>query len=552
MKLLIVFLAAVFISIPYNLYAADENNNKSPNRLILSIGISSFGDPYWKDLKYPEKDASKILNFMNKEASPNFTWSKLLTQETSKNKGVSKMDIISSMIQLKKANISENDIVIVYVSTHGTIDRDENGTISRYMVTSDTNSRDIAKTGLKYDSFLKLFRSLKSQKKALILDYCHSGTGKSKLTADMWLELESRKGEYFPDIEDDTIKGEYILAASKYGQTAQESEAVGQSVYTHFLLEGFHKDLNSDGAVSLTEAHSHARMATHKFTSGNQTPTQSISIEGSDPIYLVGSKRKKSMSQAYLFSFWNKFANYNVSINGKSKGTLKGGLTVPEGKVRLKLINPETKKVIIDRVINFENGLEYSIGQFLFPNYSNTIAPGFTTFDILTPKVRKNYAKRYMKGVSLKYKRDEAVGIYDLAVELKYFAPQKDHYKITDDQSYSKRRTLTTLSVLGIHKNKVESLSSKSNTIKSEFQWSFGPSGLYIKEKNSENSFYRKNASYTSLGLVFGAGLDFLLVKNRIKFGVDIQFGAYQNFTDENAPFIVTNSITFYALGIVF
>ena len=331
--------------------------SKKAKRLVLSIGNSIYSDPFWKTLNYASQDAVKFGRFLQTQADPKFEYFDILSSENSK-LGVSKKEIIDAFTRLKEANRLPQDIVIVYLSGHGTIARETDMTLSRYFVTYDTKLKDVLNTGLPLDKITQLFRQLKSKKKVLILDFCHSGTGKSRLTQEILLALESQKGSYLPELEDDDVQGEYILAASEFGQAALESRKLQGGVYTHFLLESLKKASHKNAAISITEAHSYARKKTFLYTNGTQTPTQISKTIGTDPI-LINSNQRKNINP-FIYSFWKNLSNFRVLVDGKDRGPLAEGIRIPEGKSHISLVDPTGEESLINREIQFEPSKEYS------------------------------------------------------------------------------------------------------------------------------------------------------------------------------------------------
>ena len=331
--------------------------NKKARRLILSIGNSAYSDSFWKPLNYADQDAKKFAEFLQNNADPGFDYTDILSSKNPET-NLGKDKILDAFHRIHKANQSPRDIVIIYLSGHGTIARSMDMSLKRYYVTYDTSPKDVVNTALSLDLITQKFRSLKSKKKVLILDFCHSGTGKSRLTQDILLALESQKGSYLPDLEDDEVEGEYVLAASGFGQAALESRKLEGGVYTHFLLESFKEAVKKNLAISITEAHAYARKKTFLYTNGAQTPTQISKTVGTDPILL--NSNQTNNKQALIYSFWKHLSNLRVFVNGNDKGLLAEGVRIPEGKNHISLVNSDNEEVFINKEINFEPSKEYS------------------------------------------------------------------------------------------------------------------------------------------------------------------------------------------------
>src|SRR5690606_16990373 len=147
-----------------------------PRRLTLFVGIESFADQKFRPLKYPKKDVSDFRDFIsNHNAHENDVAVTLLGDEATSDR------LLSALDELEKKNTSADDIVVVYLSTHGTLDYEHARSLKRYAVMYDTSFDDVAATGVSMDYLENRLSRLKSTRKALVLALCHSGSGKSQL-----------------------------------------------------------------------------------------------------------------------------------------------------------------------------------------------------------------------------------------------------------------------------------------------------------------------------------------------------------------------------------
>lgn len=396
-----------------------------PRRLLLAIGTNSYADSHWPTLRYASKDARDMAKFFAEEASPRFDSVALLAGGASSSQPVTLAAIKRQLSALNAANLSPRDIVIIYISGHGTIDwqpsdfqtsdwqhSDGQKRLARFIVTADTDSRRVAQTALPYRELLSAFRQLKSRKKALILDFCHSGTGKSVLTPQIALDMASRKGGYFPPLSSSEVQGEYILAASNWRQSARESSRLKNGIYSHFLLKGFRQDLNGDGAVSLLEAHSFARAETAKYTKLEQTPTAKVLLEGADPIWL--RKAPEANSYATLYSLVGD--RFRLLVGGKDQGLVgKGsGQTIKAGRQRITLVHPETLKVYADTVFRFAGGKEYDVRDVSSAYARYRLTLGLQGRGYLSRTARKRYAPTIETGPALRYVHGSVLELWDL------------------------------------------------------------------------------------------------------------------------------------------
>ncbi|OEU81268.1 MAG: hypothetical protein BA865_06005 [Desulfobacterales bacterium S5133MH4] len=319
----------------------DVGSAYTPKVLGLFIGIQEYTDPFWHDLKYPEKDVRDMVGFFTKNTAIELDYKIVLTkpEETTR-------DIILNhkLDEFEMKNSSDKDIVIVYISSHGTLTREvvtiiENGKKRKqprkipYVLTSDSQEGKVEDTALPLYKIVEWFEKLRSQRKVLILDMCHSGRyGKSQVSPDQAELIESAKGINYMPVEDSWAS--IILSACPMGGTSFEDSDLKNSVYTHFLLEGMSLgDLNGDGSVSISEAHNHSIDKTRQYTwerrKYKQVPTTYSRILGKDPIIVFGTPANTGASTLFSYSS----ANHGVELylDGIHNGMLPKGIVVEPG-----------------------------------------------------------------------------------------------------------------------------------------------------------------------------------------------------------------------------
>ncbi|NRA66689.1 MAG: caspase family protein [Pseudobacteriovorax sp.] len=384
--------------------------------LVLSIGINQYSNPYWRPLNYAQKDASDFVAALKDRVDQ--SW--LLTGEQSHSGSVGKGEILRALGELSTANSSERDVVIVFVSSHGTVGRvvGDSGakSIEKFLVTSDTEPKYLEETGISHKSIFGIFNSLKSRRKVIIFDSCYSGTGKSKLTESMLQQLASQKSDFLKEPEDDFAEGTMVLSASAWGEEAVENSQLANGVYTHFLIKGFDQDFNQDGAVSITEAHQFATQSVIKFTGNTQHPTAKIEVVGQDPIIVNGEKKSESSPILYAYDWIMR--SFTVEVNGKSLGNMsKGGLIMPKGKHRL-VVKDESGTNILDRFVDFQAGREYPLSAFLYYKPRYFISLGLGQSFISNQNLQSSLFPASYQTISLRFERREMILQYTGILEL--------------------------------------------------------------------------------------------------------------------------------------
>ncbi|WP_224242487.1 caspase family protein [Hyalangium gracile] len=304
-------------------------------RHALLIGIPRFSDEAWTPLRYAGKDAEDLARALRDPSRGGFASVTVLTRPEETTRAA----LLDALRALQARVRRPQDVVVVYVSSHGTLARDVRGELQRYLVTSDTSFRDVAGTSLDMPTLEASLEQLRSLRRVLVLATCHSGTGKSLLPPEVRAELERTKGPTPAPTRplEESSRASIILSASDWGEAAREDDALGNDIYTHFLVQALdgRGDRNGDGAVSATEAHDFARRLTYAYTQGRQRPSARILEVGADPALLSG--RLSRAGRPELFSYGGRLEGFTLKVDGEDVGQLPGGVAVPPGRRKLEL-----------------------------------------------------------------------------------------------------------------------------------------------------------------------------------------------------------------------
>jgi hypothetical protein len=331
-----------------------------PKRLALLVGIDTFPDVRWPDLKHARKDAQILAEMLRDSKRGYFDHVSVLSDEA----GTSLPELTGALDDLARRNTSPRDTVVVYFSTHGTLAYGPDGELSRYLVTTDTDQMHIRDTALRVRDLLDRFDRLPSQRKVLILASCHSGAGKSALPVPVATELKGIKGAFFVRPLEETSQAAMVLSACAWGETAREDDELEHDIYTYFLLEALAgKDEDGDGAVTATEAHAYAMAQTYYFSHGRQRPQVESTVLGTDPIVLTGER--VIAPDPIVYTFLSRFEGMQVRVDGRDKGTLPARLVLTPGSHRLVVTSGPESPPVLDRVVRLEVGDQVSIEELI-------------------------------------------------------------------------------------------------------------------------------------------------------------------------------------------
>jgi hypothetical protein len=186
--------------------------------------------------------------------------------------GSTASEIRRALVQLKDRLQSTpgEHLVLVYYSGH-----------------ADAQSLHLGSSSLSLEELKESVTAIPVATRVLIIDACQAGVFTRPKGGRPGAGFEIRLGTA------EETRGLAILASSSASELAQESDQLGGSVFTHFLLTGLAglADRNRDGSVSLTEAFEYTSertlTATFRTTTGPQHPTFRVDLTGRDDLVLT-------------------------------------------------------------------------------------------------------------------------------------------------------------------------------------------------------------------------------------------------------------------------
>jgi hypothetical protein len=523
-------------------------------KLVLSIGIGNFEDTRWPKLQFVEKDAASVYQALKN----NFDGGWLLTPQST-GKAVTRQSVFDAIAQLEKENKSENDTVVIYFSGHGTLasgPRPETGGLGlrKYLVMGDTKFAQPEATALGIDELLARFQKLRSRRKALIIDSCYAGGGKAYLTPQIMNILAQQKAGAMQEPVDSVVESAAIYTASAWAEEARESEKLGHGVYTYFLLEGFKSDLDGDGAVSMSEAHQYASNRVIAYTQSGQHPTAKVEFVGKDPVIVSGKSTKVGDSILYAWQ-WT-LRKYEVFVNKSPLGTLEqGAVRIPDGKHQLIIMDPESKKVVLDRVVEFEKGRDYSLSELFVSQPTHHVTFGPTAFQFFASDLKERWSPKPWSGFQISYQKDEAWRDFNLHAQLSQYTSRRQSVLIDLDDDGSGGRFDKTeqdisaqkISVaLGQHED-IDFLSRRASGIQTRWQWQAGPEVLMIRRSLSGYGDRDLKEKQTVGGLALGLSLHSVFLYPHIDVSLGAQADVLRDvFLDDD---VAVASVFYLGLG---
>jgi len=216
--------------------------NKLPplrNKWALVVGISQFNDPRLS-LNFTTKDARDFAAALTDPKVGRFPPSNVhVLGETQ----VSTRRFREELNWLAR-NAEENDLVVIFVATHGTSRKDDTADVN-YLVTSDT---DLSSPDTLFGSSMAMVdlsdivrTRVKARRTVILLDTCHSGgaMAATKERATGIADFAPSGGAL------DRLRqgvGRVILTSSQEDQFSYEGAPFQNGYFTYFLLEALRQN----------------------------------------------------------------------------------------------------------------------------------------------------------------------------------------------------------------------------------------------------------------------------------------------------------------------
>jgi tetratricopeptide (TPR) repeat protein len=189
------------------------------DKWALIIGLSNFKNQAL-NLKFGAKDARDFAAFLQDKAGfPADHIAVLIDDQATREQ------IVDHLSDKWLGKAGKDDLVVVYVSSHGTSASSENMGTS-FIVPYDGDFNNILTTGIPLEWLQKLAsRQVKADRMVLLLDVCHSGAATSASTTS-----KAHAGQ-----------SQSVLCSSEPSQVSWESLRYPNSVFTHWLIENLGK-----------------------------------------------------------------------------------------------------------------------------------------------------------------------------------------------------------------------------------------------------------------------------------------------------------------------
>jgi WD40 repeat protein len=266
---------------------------QKPNLYLVCIGAGHYDQKDY-NLEYAEKDASDVIALFAKSKLYKNVYTKILVNESAKKDS---LKVVRNFVE--KADY--NDVVIVFIAGHGILNKN----LDYFLSTRDVDFNKPEEKGIPYDDLDGILDNIRSRKKVLLIDACHSGeidkedvdvmpdTAFAKTDEKLVFRAAGtnvkKKGDMnlkssfelskvlFADMR--VNNGTTIISSAGGAEYALESKEWKNGAFTYCFLNGLKNkkaDLNGDRQVLLSELQEYLSITVSELTNGKQVSTSRI------------------------------------------------------------------------------------------------------------------------------------------------------------------------------------------------------------------------------------------------------------------------------------
>jgi WD40 repeat protein len=259
-----------------------------PNLYIIAISVSKYKDANM-NLSYAVKDGKDMLHYFSSlKEQYNIIYADSLFDEKATVENI-------ALLKEKLMKSNTNDAVIVFVSGHGMLDKDN----SFYYATHDIDFVNPSLRGLPYDALESIVDGIPARKKLLMIDACHSGEvdaemidtstavseGTIKTTGFRGVSIRTKKKaglknsfELMQDLFTNLSQGSgaLVISAAAGVGFALESAEWNNGLFTYAVLKTLKNksgDANKNKHISVNELKTVVTKEVERLSNGKQKPT---------------------------------------------------------------------------------------------------------------------------------------------------------------------------------------------------------------------------------------------------------------------------------------
>jgi formylglycine-generating enzyme required for sulfatase activity len=256
---------------------------RSATKWAVIVGVGEYTDPGLGSLPNAVNDANAVYNSLLQNDSGYTEENSILLASGMPPQFTPSRSNIMRFVNSYFSESGPNDSILFYFAGHGvTGPNEQTGESQLYLMPSDASLTSVSFTGFAFAAIEEAIQQAPAKSKVVIIDACHSGTGRSSnvLSAEAQDELEGAS------------EGMVVLASCRADQLSHEMPGEKHGAFTFFLLDALEGrpevDTDSNGLISAYEMNRYTREKTSAWARRqgfNQTPWHRE--EGSGEIYLA-------------------------------------------------------------------------------------------------------------------------------------------------------------------------------------------------------------------------------------------------------------------------
>lgn len=217
----------------------------------LIVGTSDYAGEKM-DLIYPDKDAKAFASAIKQVGSALFedrVHTYVLTTSETDEKNIPSRKNIERVFKEISQKVTSEDVLIVYLSGHGTTYGDAEKS-QFYYLTKDIQSENLEQKAIRdaytisSDNLTEWLKNNYSRRQVVVIDACHSGDVVKSLEGIGARDLNPSQIKAFERMKDRT--GIFILTGSAGDKVSYESSQFGQGLLTYSLLQGMKGEALTD------------------------------------------------------------------------------------------------------------------------------------------------------------------------------------------------------------------------------------------------------------------------------------------------------------------
>jgi len=247
-------------------------SSSGPQHWAVVVGVSEYMNPGIPSLKYADKDAEALANFLRRPEGGGYDTDHM---QVLLNKDATLANVRNALIMFLNQAI-DMDLVIIYFAGHGAPEPARPSNM--YLLTYDSDPNALGTTAFPmWDIQTVLARYINAKRVVVFTDACHSGgISVNFATRGLGSTEQNLVNQYLTDLSK-TKEGIVVFTASAAGEVSQEFPEFGHGAFTYYLLDGIEgkADYNNDYTVTINELMQYVEEQVKRKTRGSQNPTRS-------------------------------------------------------------------------------------------------------------------------------------------------------------------------------------------------------------------------------------------------------------------------------------